>query len=91
MPGIPTIAETTGKPIDISLWLGTFAPAATPAAIIQRLNAEINKALALPATRQRMQAVGAEAVGGTPQKLAELVDSEIERWTRTIKPIMRAK
>ena len=91
LPGIPTIAETTGKPIDISLWLGTFAPARTPAAIVQRLNAEINKALALPATRERMQAVGAEPVGGTPRKLAELVDSEIERWTRTIKPIMRKK
>jgi tripartite-type tricarboxylate transporter receptor subunit TctC len=90
-PGIPTIAEATGKAIDVSLWLGTFAPAGTPAAVVQRLNAEINKALALPATRERLDAVGAEAVGGTPKKLADLVDAEIERWTRTIKPILGPK
>lgn len=91
LPGIPTIAEATGKPIDVSLWLGTFAPAGTPAAIVQRLNAEINQAISLPATRERMQAVGADPVGGPPQKLADLVEAEIERWTRTIKPIMRGK
>ena len=52
---------------------------------------KINKALAIPATRERIEAVGAEAVGGTPQKLAELVDAEIERWTKTLKPILGAK
>jgi tripartite-type tricarboxylate transporter receptor subunit TctC len=91
LSGVPTIAETTGKAIDVSLWLGTFAPAGTPAAIIQRLNAEINKALVLPATRERIEAVGAEAVGGTPQKLADLVDAEIARWTKTLKPILGTK
>ena len=91
LPGIATIAESTGKAIDVSLWLGTFAPAGTPAAVVQRLNAELNKALALPATRERLDAVGAEPVGGNPQKLADLVEAEIERWTKTLAPILRPK
>ena len=93
LPDVPTLKEAGVDGVDVQQWYGFFAPAKTPAAIVQRLNAEINAALALalPATRERMQAVGAEPVGGTPQKLAELVDSEIERWTRTIKPVMRAK
>ena len=87
LPGVGTIAETTGKPFDVSLWAGSFAPAGTPPAVVAKLNAEINKALALPATRERFESVGAEPVGGPPEKLAALVEAEIARWTQTIKPV----
>ena len=91
LPDVPTIAETSVKGFDVSLWAGTFAPAGTPSSVVTRLNAEINKALSLPAIRERIEGVGGEVVGGTPEKLAALVNAEIERWSRTIKPQMRAK
>ncbi|MCC6535586.1 MAG: tripartite tricarboxylate transporter substrate binding protein [Burkholderiales bacterium] len=91
LPDIATIAETSVKGFDVSLWIGTFAPAGTPQPVIRRLNSEINKALSLPATKERIEAVGGEVVGGTPEQLSALVNAEIERWRKTIKPEMRAK
>lgn len=85
LPDVPTATETGVKGVEVSLWLGTFAPAGTPQAVIARLNAEINKALALPQVRERMQGVGAEVVGSTPEQLTAHVQAEIARWTRTFR------
>jgi tripartite-type tricarboxylate transporter receptor subunit TctC len=85
LPDVPTASESGVKGFEVALWVGTFVPAGTPQAVIARLNTEINKALAIPAIRARIEGVGAEVVGSTPEKLTEHVKAEIARWTRTFK------
>jgi len=85
LPDVPTAAESGVKGVEVSLWAGTFVPAGTPQAVSVRLNAAINKALPLAPVRERVQGIGAEIVGSTPERLTEHVKAEIARWSRTFK------
>ncbi len=82
LPDVPTVMESGVANYDVSAWNGVAAPAKTPRAIIDRLNREINAALALPDIRQRFQDLGIDARGGSPQHLQKLLSSEIAKWTR---------
>ncbi len=64
MPDVPTFAEA-GVPIDVSVWVGISAPAGTPPPIVERLNAEFNKALAAPDVKAKLATLGVDPVGGT--------------------------
>jgi len=66
-------------------WQAILAPRGTPADIVGRLNAEINKALALPDVKERMAGLGAEAAGGTPEQLTAHIASELAKWPAVIK------
>jgi len=79
LPGVPTIAATIPD-FDAIQWYGVVAPAGTPAPVIERLNGEINRALASPELRTRLEAEGADAAPGTPAAFGALIDSEIARW-----------
>ena len=79
MPGVPTISATLPG-FDAIQWYGIVAPAGTPAAIIERLNTEINKALATDALKARLEAEGAEAAPESPAAFGTLISSEIARW-----------
>ncbi len=82
---LPTIAES-GYPKFVSLaWNGVVVPAATPKAVIARLNSEINAVLRMPDVVQRMNALGFELVGGTPEDFGALIKSESEKWAPIIK------
>ncbi|MCE9642653.1 MAG: tripartite tricarboxylate transporter substrate binding protein, partial [Betaproteobacteria bacterium] len=83
-PDIPTIAETGVANYEVSQWYGLLAPAGTPVPIIERLNAEIGKALKHPEVLTRMQAEGADPVGSTPQEFGAFFTAEIAKWTRTV-------
>lgn len=83
-PDIPTIAETGVANYEVSQWYGLLAPAGTPAPIIERLNAEIGKALKHPEVLTRMQAEGADPVGSTPIEFGTFFAAEIAKWTRTV-------
>ena len=85
LPEVPTFAEAGFPGVDVALWYGMLAPAATPPAIIARLNAEILKALNAPDVRERFAAQGTEAMGGTPGEAAAFIRSEIERWGPVVK------
>ena len=80
----PPIAETVPG-FELITWYGVFAPASTPAAIIQRLNAEIAKALADPESRERMMSQGLEPTPMTPEEVRRYTQEETKRWTRLIK------
>ncbi|HZN23221.1 MAG TPA: tripartite tricarboxylate transporter substrate binding protein [Burkholderiales bacterium] len=80
----PPIAETVPG-FELITWYGVFAPARTPAAIIQRLNAEIAKALADPESRERMMSQGLEPTPMTPEEVRRYTQEETKRWTRLIK------
>jgi tripartite-type tricarboxylate transporter receptor subunit TctC len=80
IPEIPTMAEAGLKNYAAVGWQGVMVPAGTPAAIVARLNAEINKALNDTGLRERLTAQGLEVVGGTAQQFADFVRRDTERW-----------
>jgi tripartite-type tricarboxylate transporter receptor subunit TctC len=84
-PDIPTVAESGLPGFEVQGWFGWLAPAATPPAIVQRLNVELNKTLADPEVRDRLLSLGSEPMGGTPQDFARLIKSEYARWAGVIK------
>jgi tripartite-type tricarboxylate transporter receptor subunit TctC len=85
LPQVPTIQESGVPGFDISAWYGIFAPAATPPAIVQRLNAEMVKAMNAPQAKERIEASGYQIVGSTPAQLDAHVKSEIVRWAKVVK------
>jgi tripartite-type tricarboxylate transporter receptor subunit TctC len=84
MPELPTIAETLPG-YDASGWYGLFVPAATPKAIVTRLNAASVKVLHKPQVIERLSSQGAEPIGNTPDEFAKFVRSEIDKWAHLVK------
>ncbi|MBI4189473.1 MAG: tripartite tricarboxylate transporter substrate binding protein [Betaproteobacteria bacterium] len=82
MPGIPNMAEAGVPEYGMTTWFGMMAPAGTPAAIVNRLNAEMVKILKSPDVVERLERDGAEPVGSTPEEFMRLIASEIERWRK---------
>jgi len=84
-PEIPTIAESGLPGFEVSAWDGIFAPAGTPPAVIERLNAAIRAALADPKVREALVARGTQPVTSTPDELARHVVAESEKWARVVR------
>jgi tripartite-type tricarboxylate transporter receptor subunit TctC len=84
LPGVPTVAESGVPGYQASSWNGVAAPARTPKAVIERLNREVNAAVAAPEVRRRLQELGVEARGGTPEALGALLLAEIAKWKAVI-------
>jgi tripartite-type tricarboxylate transporter receptor subunit TctC len=84
-PELPTIAETGLPGYEATSWFALFAPARTPAAVIEKLNREVNALLALPDVKERMAGLGADAQPMSPRELAAYVQAEIAKWTKIIK------
>jgi tripartite-type tricarboxylate transporter receptor subunit TctC len=78
LPDVPTVREMGLPNMEMRGWNGFFAPARTPDAVIARLNGEIVKAARQPEVQSRMAEVGAEAVGSTPQELAQVVREQVK-------------
>jgi tripartite-type tricarboxylate transporter receptor subunit TctC len=85
LPDLPTIAESGYPGFEALAWNGVLVPAGTPKAVVQRLNAEINAVLKDPDVLQKMNALGFELVGGTPEELSILIKGESEKWVPVIK------
>ena len=84
MPDLPTIAETIPG-FSNNGWYGIVAPAGTPAAIINKLNAEMNRALANAEFSKHVEAIGMEPVSSTtPKELSDWIRSELARWTKVV-------
>jgi len=81
----PTIAESGLAGFEVSAWDGVLAPAGTPAAIVEKLNAAIRRALEDPQVRQALLARGALPVPGTPEEFARHIASETEKWARAVR------
>jgi tripartite-type tricarboxylate transporter receptor subunit TctC len=84
-PELPTVAESGMPGYQVYEWNAIFAPAGVPQDIIERLQRELVKALALPDVREKLATLGAEPVGGTPAELDRLRRTDIEKWTGVIK------
>lgn len=84
---MPTLAESAPSLSSYTayVWLGLLAPKGTPAALIERLNAELKIALATPEVRSYFAEAGIEGVGSTPAEMEAYLREERERWARVIK------
>jgi tripartite-type tricarboxylate transporter receptor subunit TctC len=85
LPQVPTVQESGVPGYDNSLWYGIFVAAGTPPAIVQRLNAEIVKAMAQPKSRESIEGYGYEIVGSTPEHMDALLKTEVVRWAKVVK------
>jgi tripartite-type tricarboxylate transporter receptor subunit TctC len=84
-PDVPIFAELGYPGIEVALWYGLMAPAGTPRAIVDRLNAELARILNLPDIRERFAAQGAAATPTTPEQFAQFMRAEIARWEPVVK------
>ncbi|MCZ2497734.1 tripartite tricarboxylate transporter substrate binding protein [Xylophilus sp. Kf1] len=88
LPDVPTIAESGIAGLagfDVQSWFGIAAPAGTPRPIVDRLNAEINRALALPDVRRRLDELAATPAPGTPEQFRAFIAAETRRWHDVVK------
>ncbi|MBB1630969.1 tripartite tricarboxylate transporter substrate binding protein [Cupriavidus sp. UME77] len=85
LPNVPTVAESGVPGFETLAWNGLMAPANTPRPIIDKLNAEIHKALDAPEMKERLRAQGFEPSPGTPEQFGALIRSEIDRWAKVVK------
>jgi tripartite-type tricarboxylate transporter receptor subunit TctC len=83
LPDVPTIAETLPG-FDSAAWYAVVAPARTPSAIVNKINADINEALREPAILARFVEFSAEPIGGTPAETAGYMREEVARWRKVI-------
>jgi tripartite-type tricarboxylate transporter receptor subunit TctC len=84
-PETPTMEEAGVPSFDISNWFAYFVPAGTPADVIARLNAEVNRGLSQQDVKEKLANVGAETVGTTPAELAKFARAESDKFEKLIK------
>jgi tripartite-type tricarboxylate transporter receptor subunit TctC len=85
LPGVPTIAATLPG-FEVSDWFGLFAPAKTPSAIVDKLNATVNAGMKEPALQPRLTSNAFDNVpANTPAQFREFVAGEIQRWSKVVK------
>jgi tripartite-type tricarboxylate transporter receptor subunit TctC len=84
-PDLPTVAEAGVAGYEANTWTGVIAPPKTPKAIVARLNAEINQALATPQMKEKIAAIGAEPGGGTPEAFGALIRKDYAKWAAVVK------
>jgi tripartite-type tricarboxylate transporter receptor subunit TctC len=85
LPSVPTVAESGYRGFEASTWYGLLAPAGTPASVIARLNAEVNRALATQEVRARLASEGGETLGGSPEQFAAFLAAEHAKWGRVVR------
>ena len=85
LPDVPTVAESGVPGYESLSWSGIAVPAATPRAVIERLNQDLNTVLAAPEMRQKLEEQGAETIGGAPEAFAQHIRAEREKWSRLIR------
>lgn len=85
LPDVPTLAESGLKGFDIGTWFGVLAPAATPKDITARLSAEMVKVIQSPEFRKRMDEIGAEPIGNTPEQMGKQIHDDMEKFARLVK------
>ena len=85
LPDVPTFAELGYPEIEEYTWVGFFAPAGTPAPIVQKLNAAMNEALRMPDVRAKLESLTFEPIGGTPQQFTDYVRAEVAKWASVVK------
>ena len=85
LPDVPTMTEEGLNDFVVEQWQAVFAPAGTPAAVVQRLNQEMNKVLADPDVTGLADKLGVTLVGGTPRQLGDRQKADSAKWAKVIR------
>jgi len=83
-PDVPTMKEQGLPDLEVETWYGAFVPAGTPAQVVQKLNSDVNTVLRDVQVREAIEKQGMTPVGGTSQRLGNLLKSELPRWNRVV-------
>jgi len=83
-PDVPTVAESGLPGFDVDLWIGIYAPAGLPPAVLNKLNGELKKVLQHPELKAALAKIGVEPRGTTPEEAAAFTRSEFEKWKKVI-------
>jgi len=84
LPDVPTVAEQGVAGYDVQSWAGLMAPAGTPKLIIDRLNAELQKALVVPAVKTRLEEMGGDVRGSTSDEMRKMVAEQTQKWIQVV-------
>ena len=84
VPDVPTVAESGLPGFSSVTWFGILGPANTPKAVVDRVNAEANKVLALPEIQARFAQMGFDPAGGTPAQFAQTMERDSQKWSKVI-------
>jgi tripartite-type tricarboxylate transporter receptor subunit TctC len=85
LPNVPTMAEAGMQGVEMSAWYGIYMPVSTPKAVIDRVNAEVNKIIAMPDTQARLSSIGADLTAMTPEAFKAFHDAENKRYGELIR------
>jgi len=85
LPEVPTLAEAGVKSAESALWVALWGPAGMPADIVQKINADVRKALVDPATKARLQSLGNDTMDMSPEQFSKLVRSEMESYGKVLR------
>jgi tripartite-type tricarboxylate transporter receptor subunit TctC len=85
LPQVPTMREAGVPGVEVVVWYGVFAPAATPREVVAKLADTIARAARAPDMKQRLEDLGAEPVGNTPEEFGKLFREEVTRWAEVVK------
>jgi tripartite-type tricarboxylate transporter receptor subunit TctC len=84
LPDVPTVAEQGVAGYDVRSWAGLMAPAGTPRPVIDRLNTELQKALQVPAVKARLEEMGGDVRGSTPEEMRVMVANQTQKWIQVV-------
>ena len=84
-PNVPTMSESGFPGFEATTWYGLVGPGKLPSAIARKMNEDCNKVMAMPDVMERFETYGAEDGGGSPEKFAQFIQSEIVKWTKVVK------
>lgn len=84
-PNVPTMQEEGYDGFEATTWYGLAGPGKLPAAIAQKVNQDVNTILAMPDVQEKLETYGAEDGGGTPEKFAQFIRTEQEKWGKVVK------
>jgi tripartite-type tricarboxylate transporter receptor subunit TctC len=85
LPDVPTLVEAGGPDMVVDSWLAIMAPRGTPPQVVQRINADVNRALADPDVQDKLRTFGFEAAPGTPEQLGEFIAAESKRFAELVR------
>ena len=84
MPELATVAEQGVANYDVRSWAGLMAPAGTPKAVVERLSLEVNKALMVAGVKSRLEEMGGDVKGSTPEEMKTMVSAELQKWNQVV-------
>jgi tripartite-type tricarboxylate transporter receptor subunit TctC len=85
MPEAPTMTEAGLPGYVMDIWFGVAAPAGTPPAAVAALNKEINRIIALPEVKGRLDGLGLEVIGGSAESFGKTIASDVARWSAVVR------